>query len=119
MADDLEKRRRVAEAAARAAGAVHLRYYQTGIDYKGKHGDRRDARPRPISKGSRRPARDPRGLPDATIIGEEDDLPRERRAEILAGASDIDPLPRRLRGNFPSFAPAAYVEALFAWASST
>ena len=42
VANDLEKRRQVAEAAARAAGAVHLRYYQTGIDYEGKHGDRRD-----------------------------------------------------------------------------
>ena len=83
MADDLEKRRQVAEAAARAAGAVHLRYYQTGIDYEGKHGDRRDALTKADLEGQQEAVRVIReAYPDATIIGEEDDLPRERQAEV-------------------------------------
>jgi myo-inositol-1(or 4)-monophosphatase len=117
VADDLEKRRRVAEAAARAAGTVHLRYYQTGIDYQGKHGDRRDALTKADLEGQQEAVRVIRAAyPDASIIGEEDDLPRERQAEILAGASwIIDPLDgtQDFVGNFPSFAAGvAYVEAM-------
>jgi myo-inositol-1(or 4)-monophosphatase len=117
VADDLQKRRVVAEAAARAAGAVHLHYYQTGIDYEGKHGDRRDALTRADLEGQQEAVRVIReAYPDATIIGEEDDLPRDKQAEILAGASwIIDPLDgtQDFVGNFPSFAAGiAWVEAL-------
>ena len=117
MANDLEKRRQVAEAAARAAGAVHMRYYQTGIDFEGKGGERRDALTKADLEGQAEAARVIReAYPDASIIGEEDDLPRERQAEILAGASwIIDPLDgtQDFVGNFPSFgAGIAYVEGL-------
>ena len=117
MADDLSKRREVAEAAARAAGAVHLRYYQTGIDYEGKHGDRRDALTRADLEGQAAAVQVIReAFPEESIIGEEDDLPRQKQAEILAGKTwIIDPLDgtQDFVGNFPSFAAGiAYVEAM-------
>jgi myo-inositol-1(or 4)-monophosphatase len=115
MPDDLPQRRRVAEAAARAAGDVHLRYYHTGIDAQAKHGDRRDALTQADLEAQQVAARVIRdAYPDATIIGEEDDLPRERQAAILSGAAwIIDPLDgtQDFVGNFPSFAAGiAYVE---------
>jgi myo-inositol-1(or 4)-monophosphatase len=118
MPDDLQQRREVAEAAARAAGEVHRRYYGTSdLNVQAKHGDRRDALTRAdieAQQAASRVIRD--AYPGASIIGEEDDLPRERQAEILAGASwIIDPLDgtQDFVGNFPSFAAGiAYVEDL-------
>ncbi|HLF76509.1 MAG TPA: inositol monophosphatase family protein [Dehalococcoidia bacterium] len=114
-AADLAQRLRVAEAAARAAGEVHRRYFGTGIAFETKLGDRRDMLTQADIE-SQAVAKDviARAFPGETIVGEEDGLSREDLAPLLDGACwTVDPLDgtQSFVQGFPVFGPGiAYVE---------
>jgi myo-inositol-1(or 4)-monophosphatase len=115
VAADLERRLRVAEEAAQAAGEVHRRYFGTGIAFETKLGDRRDMLTQADIE-SQAIAKEviARAFPGETIVGEEDNLSRENLAPLLDGACwTIDPLDgtQSFVQGFPVFGPGiAYVE---------
>jgi len=110
---DLERRLRVAEAAARAAGAVQKLYYASGIASEAKHGDPRDRLSRADTEGQEAAVAVIRAaFPDERIVGEEDDLPRDQLGPYLEACWLIDPVDGTINyvHDFPSFAAGiAYV----------
>ncbi len=113
---DLEKRRRVAEEAVRAAGAVHLKHRRAGIDYKTKDGNRRDlVTIADIEAQIEAKAVIEAAFPGETIIGEEDGSSRDYMAEVLGRSGWlIDPLDGTFMfaHDFPDFcATVAFVDA--------
>jgi fructose-1,6-bisphosphatase/inositol monophosphatase family enzyme len=116
MAADLESRRRVAEAAAKAAGAIHLRYRQGAIEYETKNGDRRDLVSRADTEGQDvARAIIEAAFPGELIIGEEDGATAGQLDRLIESAGwVIDPLDGTFQflHGFPDFsATLAYVEA--------
>ena len=115
MLPDLDKRRRVAEEAAQAAGAVHLRYRQNAIQFKTKNGDRRDLVSLADTEGQDAArAVIEAAFPGELIIGEED-LPAVEELDQLLDTAGwvIDPLDGTFQfvHGFPDFsATLAYVE---------
>lgn len=115
MVAELGERRRVAEAAARAAGAVHLRYRQSAVQYQTKT-DRRDLVSLADTEGqAAAKAIIEAAFPGELIIGEED-LPTDQQLETLLSSSGwvIDPLDGTFQfvHGFPDFsATLAYVES--------
>jgi len=113
---DLEKSRRVAEEAARAAGEVHLRYYGSGIAFETKLGDRRDMLTK-ADLDSQVVAKEviARAFPGERIVGEEDGLSRDDLMHAVDGACwTVDPLDgtQSFVQNFPVFGPGiAFVTA--------
>ena len=93
MPDDLERRRIVAEAATRAAGALHLKYLSSTIDYEAKT-DPRDVLTKADLEGQEAAKAVLRSaFPDDTLIGEEDGMPIEEILEhVQSGCWLIDPL---------------------------
>jgi myo-inositol-1(or 4)-monophosphatase len=94
MSDDLATRRRVAEEAAKAAGAVQLRHRGEALQLEIKHGNPIDYATR-VDYDSQAAARDVilRAFPGETVIGEESGLDWPRvDAAIAAGCWLIDPL---------------------------
>ena len=74
MTDDLERRRQVAEEATRAAGAIHLKYLSSTIDYEAKTDPRdvltkADLEGQEVAKAILQAA-----FPDDTLVGEEDGM---------------------------------------------
>lgn len=91
---ELDKRRRVAEDAVRAAAEVHLRYRRAGIEYAIKNDNRRDLVTIADTE-AQTAARNviAAAFPGETVIGEEDAPDRAWMAEALGGrAWVIDPL---------------------------
>jgi myo-inositol-1(or 4)-monophosphatase len=116
MRPDLAHRRTVAEAAARAAGNVHKRYYGSGVGFEVKNDDRRDLLTRADLEGqAAAKAVIEAAFPGERIVGEEDGLRREELPPLLDGACWlIDPLDgtQNYVHDFPSFAAGiAFVEA--------
>ena len=118
MADlptDLNLRRRVAEEAARAAGAVHLRYLATNVEFEAKS-DPRDLLTRADLEGQEA-AKEVlgRAFPNDTLAGEEDGLGPDEMGRLLEeGCWLIDPLDgtQSYVHDFPFFcAGIAYVQA--------
>jgi myo-inositol-1(or 4)-monophosphatase len=112
-AADLARRRRVAEEAARAAGAIQMKYYASGIASEEKEGDPRDRLTRADTEGQGAAVAVLRAaFPGDLILGEEDDTPMDQVAAGLADCWVIDPLDATLNytHDFPSFAAGiAYV----------
>jgi myo-inositol-1(or 4)-monophosphatase len=112
---ELTRRREVAEAAALAAAAVHLRYRGGGIEFAVKNGNPGDLVTAADTEGEAA-ARGVIGaaFPSEAIVGEEDGSSRERQAELLADAAWlIDPLDGTFNfvHGFPDFcATVAFVE---------
>ncbi len=109
LPSDIEKRVRVAEEAARAAGEVHRRYYGSGIAFETKMGDRRDMLTEADIE-SQEVAKDViwRAFPGETIVGEEDNLSKDALARAIDGACwTVDPLDgtQSFVQNFPVFGP--------------
>jgi myo-inositol-1(or 4)-monophosphatase len=114
MADDFERRRVVAEEAARAAGAVHLKYLSSTIDYEAKT-DPRDVLTRADIEGQEAAKSVLRAaFPDDTLIGEEDGIPVEQLLQVFeTGCWLIDPLDgtQSYVHSFPAFtAGVAWVQ---------
>ena len=114
--DEIARRRDVAEAAARAAGAVHRRYYGSGGGFEVKNDDRRDLLTRADLEGQvAAKAVIESAFPGERIVGEEDGLTRDELPPILDGACWlVDPLDgtQSFVHDFPAFAAGvAYVEA--------
>jgi myo-inositol-1(or 4)-monophosphatase len=114
--DEIAQRRAVAEAAARAAGDVHKRYYGSGVGFEVKNDDRRDLLTRADLEGQvAAKAVIEAAFPGERIVGEEDGLKREDLPPILDHACWlVDPLDgtQNYVHDFPSFAAGvAYVEA--------
>src|SRR4051794_27415950 len=114
--DEIAKRRAVAEAAARAAGEIHKRYYGSGVGFEVKNDDRRDLLTRADLEGQvAAKAIIETAFPGERIVGEEDGLAREDLPGILDAACWlVDPLDgtQNYVHDFPSFAAGvAYVEA--------
>ncbi len=83
MPDDLEERRSVAEEATRAAGAIHLKYLSSTIDYEAKT-DPRDVLTKADLEGQdAAKAVLQAAFPDDTLIGEEDGIPVEQLLELV------------------------------------
>ena len=115
MTEEIARRRAVAEAAARAAGEVHRRYYGSGVGFEVKGGDRRDLLTRADLEGqAAAKAVIEAAYPGERIVGEEDGLEREVLPPILDAACWlVDPLDgtQNYVHDFPSFAAGvAYVE---------
>lgn len=93
MPEDLERRRIVAEAATRAAGALHLKYLSSTIDYEAKT-DPRDVLTKADLEGQEAAKAVLRSaFPDDRLIGEEDGMPMEQILEhVQSGCWLIDPL---------------------------
>jgi myo-inositol-1(or 4)-monophosphatase len=113
--DDIARRRAVAEAAARAAGDVHKRYYGSGVGFEVKGDDRRDLLTRADLEGQvAAKAVIEAAFPGERIVGEEDGLARDQLPPILDAACWlVDPLDgtQNYVHDFPSFAAGvAYVE---------
>jgi myo-inositol-1(or 4)-monophosphatase len=113
--NDLERRRVVAEEAARAAAVVHLAHRRTGIDFKMKNGNRRDL----VTQADTEAEAAARAIigsafPDDEVIGEEDGSSRERIATLVGQKCWlVDPLDGTFNFvyGFPDFsATVAYVE---------
>jgi myo-inositol-1(or 4)-monophosphatase len=111
---DLAHRRQVAEQAARAAGAVHLKYLSSTIAYEIKTDPRdvltqADLEAQEAAKAVLRQA-----FPDEVLVGEEDGLPTDAISNALReGCWLIDPLDgtQSYVHSFPAFtAGIAYVE---------
>ena len=114
--DEIARRRAVAEAAARAAGEVHKRYYGSGVGFEVKGDDRRDLLTRADLEGQvAAKAVIEAAYPGERIVGEEDGLKREGLPPLLDAACWlVDPLDgtQNYVHDFPSFAAGvAYVEA--------
>jgi myo-inositol-1(or 4)-monophosphatase len=112
---EIVHRRVVAEAAARAAGDVHKRYFGTGIGFEAKGTDRRDLLTRADLEGQEAAkALIEAAFPGERIIGEEDGLSREQLPQYLDACWLVDPLDgtQNYVHDFPSFAAGvAYVES--------
>jgi myo-inositol-1(or 4)-monophosphatase len=107
-------RRVVAEAAARAAGNVHKRYFGTGIGFEAKGADRRDLLTQADIEGQEAAkAVIEAAFPGERIVGEEDGLKREELPPYLDACWLVDPLDgtQNYVHDFPSFAAGvAYVD---------
>jgi myo-inositol-1(or 4)-monophosphatase len=90
----LEKRRRVAEEACRAAAAVHLKYRQAAIPFETKNGNKRDlVTIADMEAQVAASAVIEAAFPGEAIIGEEDCPTREHIAAVLSNSGWlIDPL---------------------------
>ena len=110
---DLERRLRVAEEAARAAGAIQRRYYGTNVAFETKKDPRDVLTQADIESQDAIKAIIGAAFPDDLIAGEEDNLPREEVARLLDGAVwTVDPLDatQGFVHDFPVFGPGiAYV----------
>jgi myo-inositol-1(or 4)-monophosphatase len=114
--DEAAQRRTVAEAAARAAGEVHKRYFGSGVGFEVKNDDRRDLLTRADLEGQvAAKAVIEAAYPGERVVGEEDGLTREDLPPILDAACWlVDPLDgtQNYVHDFPSFAAGvAFVEA--------
>lgn len=114
MADDLERRRLVAEEAARAAGAIHLKYLSSVIDYETK-ADPRDVLTRADIEGQEVAKAVLRAsFPDDPLFGEEDSIVPANLTQLFQdGCWLIDPLDgtQSYVHTFPAFtAGIAYVK---------
>jgi myo-inositol-1(or 4)-monophosphatase len=111
---DLEKRRLVAEAAARAAADVQMRYRRAGIEFALKDNNPRDLVTIADTEGETA-ARSiiEAAFPGEAIVGEEDGTDAAQRAELLSASCWlIDPLDGTFNfvHGFPDFcATVAYV----------
>jgi len=114
MTDDLERRRQVAEEAARAAGAIHLKYLSSTIDYEAKTDPRdvltkADIEAQEVAKSILGAA-----FPNDTLIGEEDGIPTSDLMQLFqTGCWLIDPLDgtQSYVHSFPAFtAGVAWVQ---------
>jgi myo-inositol-1(or 4)-monophosphatase len=114
LSTGLERRRAVAEEAARAAGAVHLKYLSSTIAYQIKTDPRdvltqADLEAQEAAKAVLRQA-----FPDETLVGEEDALPADAISNAMReGCWLIDPLDgtQSYVHSFPAFtAGIAYVQ---------
>jgi myo-inositol-1(or 4)-monophosphatase len=114
MADELERRRMAAEEAARAAGAIHLKYLSATVAYESKTDPRdvltrADVEGQEVAKAVLRAA-----FPDDTLIGEEDGIPVEQLTGLFeSGCWLIDPLDgtQSYVHSFPAFtAGVAWVQ---------
>jgi myo-inositol-1(or 4)-monophosphatase len=112
--DELVRRREVAEAATRAAGAVHIKYLSSTIDYEAKTDPRdvltqADIEGQEAAKAVLRAA-----FPDDPLIGEEDGIPVEELSQLFQdGCWLIDPLDgtQSYVHSFPAFtAGVAWVQ---------
>ena len=112
---DFERRRVIAEEAARAAAAVHLAHRRTGIEFKMKNGNRRDL----VTQADTEAEAAARAIietafPGEAIVGEEDGSSRESTANLVKEKCWlIDPLDGTFNFvyGFPDFsATVAYVE---------
>ena len=115
MADDFERRRVAAEEAARAAGAVHLKYLSSTIDYEAKT-DPRDVLTRADIEGQEAAKSVLRAaFPDDALIGEEDGIPVDQLLQLFeTGCWLIDPLDgtQSYVHSFPAFtAGVAWVQS--------
>ncbi len=114
MTDDLERRRAVAEAAGRAAGAIHLKHLSSTIDFEAK------TDPRDVVTKADYEAQDAAkavlqaAFPDDVLIGEEDGVPADQLLRhIETGCWLIDPLDgtQSYVHSFPAFtAGVAWVQ---------
>ncbi len=114
LPNDLEHRRRIAEEAARAAGAIHLKYLSATIDYETKT-DPRDVLTQADLEGQEAAkAVLQREFPNDAIVGEEDGLKIEAMLDLFkTGCWLIDPLDgtQSYVHSFPAFtAGVAYVQ---------
>jgi myo-inositol-1(or 4)-monophosphatase len=112
-AAELDKRRRVAEEAARAAGEIQRSYFGTNVAFEVKS-DPRDVLTRAdIESQDAIKAIIRESFPHDIIAGEEDGLSREETSHLLEGAAwTVDPLDatQGFVHNFPVFGPGiAYV----------
>jgi myo-inositol-1(or 4)-monophosphatase len=112
----IAERRQVAEAAVRAAGAVHIRHRKDRIDYETKNDNLRDLVTAADLEGqAAAEAVIQAAFPGESIIGEEDGTTPEQQAELIKmGGWLIDPLDGTFMfaHGFPDFsATVAYVEA--------
>jgi myo-inositol-1(or 4)-monophosphatase len=92
--EDLDRRRRVAEEAARAAGAVHLRYRGAALDRDVHAGDRADYSTQ-ADLEAQQTVRDviQRHFPGERVVGEEDEVGWDRLPALMqAGCWLTDPL---------------------------
>jgi myo-inositol-1(or 4)-monophosphatase len=110
------QRRHVAEAAVRAAGAVHIRHRKHRIDYQTKNDNLRDLVTAADLEGqAAAEAIIQAAFPGEPIIGEEDGATLEQQAALMdTGGWLIDPLDGTFlfAHGFPDFsATVAYVEA--------
>ena len=110
---DLERRREIAEAAARAAGAFHLKYLSSVIDFETK-ADPRDVLTKADLEGQvAAKTVIEAAFPGDNIVGEEDGLPYAEMERLFAeGCWLIDPLDgtQSYVHAFPAFcAGVAYV----------
>ncbi|HWC30283.1 MAG TPA: inositol monophosphatase family protein [Dehalococcoidia bacterium] len=114
MADDLQRRRQVAEEATRAAGAIHLKHLSSTIDYEAKTDPRdvltkADLEAQEVAKSILSAA-----FPDDVLIGEEDGIPTSDLLQLFEdGCWLIDPLDgtQSYVHAFPAFtAGIAYVK---------
>jgi myo-inositol-1(or 4)-monophosphatase len=112
--DDLERRRLVAEEAARAAGAIHIKYLSATIDYESKTDPRdvltrADVEGQEVAKVVLQAA-----FPDDVLIGEEDGVPVNQLTGLFeTGCWLIDPLDgtQSYVHSFPAFtAGVAWVQ---------
>lgn len=115
-AEGLERRRRVAEEAARAAAAVHRRYFGAGLEGKAKSKNPRDlVSQADVEAQAAAVAVISAVFPGERILGEEDGASEEEVERLLAGACwVIDPLDGSLAflHDFPFFASTVcYVRA--------
>jgi myo-inositol-1(or 4)-monophosphatase len=115
LPSDLNLRLRIAEEAARAAGAVHLRYLATNVEFEVK-ADPRDLLTRADLEGQEAAKVTlRRAFPDERLAGEEDSLePGEMEHLLEQGCWLIDPLDgtQSYVHDFPFFcAGIAYVQA--------
>src|SRR5919106_929462 len=112
------RRRLVAEAAARAAGAAHIRHRKARIDYQTKNDNKRDLVTAADLEGqAAAEAVIDAAFPGESIIGEEDGTSLAQQSELIdMGGWLIDPLDGTFMfaHGFPDFsATVAYVKAGF------
>jgi myo-inositol-1(or 4)-monophosphatase len=111
--DDLARRRRVAEEAARAAGEIHRRYYGTNVAFEAKADPRDVLTKADIESQAAIKAIIREAFPEDVIAGEEDGLAKDEVSRLLDGAVwTVDPLDatQGFVHNFPVFGPGiAYV----------
>lgn len=111
---DLERRLRVAQEAARAAGIIQRRYHGTRVAFETKSDPRDVLTQADIESQAAIKAIIAAAFPGERIAGEEDDLTREEVSRLLDGAVwTVDPLDgtQSFVHDFPMFGPGvAYVE---------
>jgi myo-inositol-1(or 4)-monophosphatase len=115
MPDDLERRRAVAEEAARAAGVIQRRYYGTSVAFETKKDPRDVLTEADLESQVAIKAIIQDAFPSDLIAGEEDNLERDEVSRLLDGAVwTVDPLDatQGFVHDYPVFGPGiAYVEA--------